>query len=311
MSVSLPQWPSFTKESLPTDSDQQYMLKAPVPSTTSATDQTRFAVTAKPLTVATYEVQDGDTLSGIAAKFSITTQSLVWGNDIANPNALKPGSSLNIPPTSGVLHAVQDGETLAEMANRYHVSVEEILGFKANGIANPDTLKTGQLVMVPGGVKPADPPVLRVATTNPAPAPARSAAPAAPAAPEIAPPAPTAGVLQWPTHGPIFTFFSGRHRGVDISPPYGTPVYAADAGTVVSVGNFGDGYGLIVLIDHSNGYRTMYAHLSAALVGQGGFVVRGQNIGRVGVSGIATGPHLHFEVYRNGVPVDPLGVLPR
>ena len=117
--------------------------------------------------------------------------------------------------------------------------------------------------------------------------------------------------MAWPTYGPIYNWFSGGHKGIDISPSYGTPVGAADGGVVVSASYSRYDYGYYIIIDHGNGYQTWYAHLSQILVSQGQRVGRGELVGRVGMTGYATGPHLHFEVRLGGVPINPLNLLPR
>lgn len=260
----------------------------------------------------TYTVKPNDTLSGIAAQFSLTTQTLIWANSITDPRSLKPESTVIIPPASGVLHTVKDGDTLLALAEKYRVEANDITSFSFNGLKNPDALVLGQQIMIPGGVKPADPPAVKV-STNPtstsAPSPASASANRVlPAAPE---PQVTGAPLQWPTYGPIYGWYGGGHKGLDISPPYGTPVYAAEGGVVVWVEYLNYGYGYNFLIDHGNGYQTLYAHLSEVLVAPGERISRGQHIGRVGTTGRVTGPHLHFEVWRNGVIINPLEVLPR
>jgi murein DD-endopeptidase MepM/ murein hydrolase activator NlpD len=94
------------------------------------------------------------------------------------------------------------------------------------------------------------------------------------------------------------------HDGLDFAAPYGTPVHATGSGVVVRVGWMGP-YGLAVLLDHAEGYQTLYGHLSRLLVRPGERVERGQVLGYVGSTGRSTGPHLHYSVYRRGVAVDP------
>lgn len=125
-------------------------------------------------------------------------------------------------------------------------------------------------------------------------------------------PASASGLI-WPTSGPLTSGFGMRwgamHQGIDIAPPHGTPVYAANSGTVIFSGNQG-GYGILILIDHGDGLVTAYAHLSGIVTGSGTSVGRGQLIGYVGNTGNSTGPHLHFETRVNGVAQNPLNYLP-
>jgi murein DD-endopeptidase MepM/ murein hydrolase activator NlpD len=127
------------------------------------------------------------------------------------------------------------------------------------------------------------------------------------------------GQLIWPVSGPVSSGFGWRmhpifhvmkfHTGIDIAVGYGTPIKAADGGSVIYA-TWMTGYGNVVIIDHGRGLSTLYAHMSAFSTSNGVTVSRGQVIGAVGATGYATGPHLHFEVRVNGNPVDPLGYLP-
>ncbi len=241
-----------------------------------------------------YKVKTGDTLSGIATQFDITTATVAWANDIYNPDHLVPGDTLRIPPTSGALHKVGAGETLTYIARRYQVDVEDIITHPLNSFVDPDSLSLGKEIMIPGGVTPAAIP-----------------APGSVARSGAAPVPPHDGrSLHWPTRGPIMSWFTGYHRGLDISPAYGTPVYAAERGRVVLVRYLRYGYGYYLIIDHGDGYRTLYAHMSSIYVRPGSTVYRGQNIGQVGSTGRSTGPHLHFEVHAYGRAVDPYRFLP-
>ncbi len=241
-----------------------------------------------------YTVKTGDTLSGIATQFDVTTATVAWANDIYNPDHLVPGATLRIPPTSGALHKVGAGDTLTYIARRYQVDVEDIIAHPLNSFVDPDSLSLGKEIMIPGGVTPAAIP-----------------APGSVARPGTVPVPPHDGrSLHWPTRGPILSWFTGYHRGLDISPAYGTPVYAAERGRVVLVRYLRYGYGYYLIIDHGNGYRTLYAHMSSIYVRPGSTVYRGQNIGQVGSTGRSTGPHLHFEVHAYGRAVDPYRFLP-
>ena len=252
-----------------------------------------------------YIVQSDDVLSTIAAKYSVTTMTLVWANNITNPNSLQPGTELVIPPTSGVLHKVKDGETLLGIAQKYSVGPQDITGYSFNKLADPDALVLDQFIMVPGAEKPADPPPTRLAVQNPAPAAAQ--------AQEFTPaPEPTAdGSFAWPAYGQLSQGFSYGHRGLDIAKSYGYPVTAADSGIVAWVQYLNSGYGYHLLIDHGNGYQTLYSHFGEIFVVPGQHVNKGEQIGRMGTTGLATGPHVHFEVHQNGIPINPLLVLPR
>ncbi len=270
-----------------------------------------------------YTVSPGDTLYTIAERLGVSVESIVWANNLNSENYLQPGQVLQVPAVSGVIHTVQAGETLEGIARHYGVDQANILAFAPNGLSDPNQLQVGQRLVIPGGRVP-EPPRPASARTEPRPAPVQSPPPPAQAAPAppvaAAPPAPppppppparAAAGFTWPTVGIISQYFSAYHRGLDIAPPYGTPVRAAAAGVVVQASaGWNGGYGTMVVIDHGNGFRTLYAHLSRLDVSVGEAVEQGEVIGAVGRTGIATGPHLHFEVHRGGVPINPLSVLP-
>lgn len=318
--LELPSWPQPPRTDLPLDSERQNVQKVAVPVTQTAAEASSAKAQVARLQgvrngVVSYAIQEADTLSGIAAKFNVTTQTLVWANEIASPDALKLGEEIRIPPTSGVLHRIKQDDTLAGIADKYKVDGDKFVAYADNELIDPIALVVGREIMVAGGLKPVEP-VAQVATRQlPAPTQGARAQPPSPTqGGTVLPPAPQAtagGLFQWPTYGPIYGWFGGGHRGLDISPPYGTPVYSAEAGTVISMSYLNDGYGLHILIDHGNGYQTLYAHLAESVIHAGDTVVRGQHIGRVGATGRVTGPHLHFEVRAGGVAIDPLKTLPR
>lgn len=159
-------------------------------------------------------------------------------------------------------------------------------------------------------------PTPRAASPTPVPTVAPTATPAGPSptsapstAARSAAPLP-GGPLAWPLSGIITQPFGTTHRALDIAAPLGTPVKAAAAGTVVLAAKLTTGYGWYVIVDHGGGSTTLYAHLSAFSVAEGQRVTRGQPIGAVGQTGLATGPHVHFEVRVNGAAQDPLRYLP-
>lgn len=257
--------------------------------------------------LATYKVSPGDTVSTIAQQFGISSETIVQANNLKNENQLAIGEELVILPVSGVMHAVKPGDTLSAIARTYKVSEADILGYAPNDLTNADSLQVGQKLVVPGGkaLPPPPPPPPARSTTPPAPAP-RAPTPAPP------PQAPRRGTGQfsWPTTGPITQYFSAYHPAIDIAPRFGTPIYAADAGRVTRIEQLSWGYGWNLYIDHGNGFVTHYSHVASFAVSVGEYVGRGQLIARVGSTGRSSGPHLDFEIYYNGVPVNPLNYLP-
>lgn len=245
-----------------------------------------------------YPVKAGDTVSGIAARFGVDTDTVRWANNLASVNDIKPGQTLKILPVSGVSHKVARGETVFSIAKKYSANSQAIVDYPFNTFADDETfaLTAGQEIIVPDGKLPNErpwSPNLYVAQTTPN-------------AGQVS----ATGNFAWPISGIITQRFAWYHRGIDIATAIGTPVLAADAGRVIVAGwPLNEGYGNRVMIDHQNGYVTLYAHLSKVLVSEGQTVRRGDRIGLEGSTGRSTGPHLHFEVRRNGVVVSPFDYL--
>jgi murein DD-endopeptidase MepM/ murein hydrolase activator NlpD len=263
-----------------------------------------------------YEVQLGDTVSSIAARFGLQPESLLWNNiEINDKDFLALGQQLRIPSTDGVIHEVRLGETLSDLASRYSVDLNAITTFTSNGIKTPDDIHEKQLIFVPGGTVPpppvATPAAAAVASTQPGTGDSDADA-GAPSAP-LTPITPSAGLI-WPVTGPISSYMGPSHPlGIDID-LYNNPngaIMAATSGVVTYAG--GDpccSYGLHVVVVSPGGVETLYAHLSSINVAQGQQVSQGTVLGYGGCTGYCTGNHLHFEVIDNGVRVDPLTYLP-
>lgn len=224
----------------------------------------------------------------------------------AHPSA-RTAASRAVPPRESP-HTVVPGDTLWAIAASAGVRVEALAA--ANGISENTVLRLGRVLTIPPpGAQVPDRRSLRPAAAS-VEAPAPPPAPVVPGARRLA--------LAWPSRGVVTSrfgwrvhpIFGGRefHTGVDIATHYGSPVVAACAGVVRFVG-WKFGYGRIIVLEHDGGFETAYSHLSAALVTSGQRVTEGQVIGRIGSSGWSTGPHLFFEVRRNGKPVDPARYL--
>ncbi|HEY8491547.1 MAG TPA: peptidoglycan DD-metalloendopeptidase family protein [Dehalococcoidia bacterium] len=285
------------------------------------------------------QIQPGDTLSGISLRHYGSVQlvdTIAKANNIQNPDLIYAGDTLELPDAPQVTSqaaappapadlsvTVQAGQTLTGLSKYFYQSSRYAWGLaEYNGIVNPDLIFPGQELKVPAADRlPQVGPPARAVSAAPAPPPPPPPAPA-PAAPAPAPaPAPqvsAAGFL-WPTQGvtvsggefgaPRGGRYYSYHTGLDLANKTGTPVVAAATGIVTHAGPEGT-YGNSVVINHGNGYVTRYAHLSSVNVAAGQSVSAGQLIGLMGATGYATGPHLHFEVIRNGEFINPSTVLP-
>ncbi len=240
--------------------------------------------------VETYTVQTGDTLWSIATQYGLSIDTLRWSNPALehNPDLLVPGTDLIILPVNGVYYTVAEGDNLAKIAEKFGVADADVINYPGNALTEPFTLKSGQTLVIPNGREEA--------VTLPQ------------------PPADLDYPLAWPLLGIITQgYFPDRaenpHYAIDIGAPYGSNVYAADAGTVIHAQWARTGYGFTVIIDHGNGIKTLYAHLKGTFVSNGDIVTRGQLVGAVGSTGNSTGPHVHFEVRENNVRMNPLNYL--
>lgn len=246
--------------------------------------------------VITYTVQKGDTISTIAEKFGISTNTIKWQNNLTS-DILSVGDSLEILPVTGIAYKVQSGDSVYTIAKKFDTEAQKIVDFPFNDFANPETfsLVSGQILVVPDGVKPSEQPFIRKQIFI-----------------AQGPSSVSSAGFTWPMRGGISQFASWYHMGLDITNPTGTPVVAAQDGVVsqISSGYWDGGYGTNIYIDGGNGYKTHYAHMSSIVVNVGDRVSAGKTvIGYSGSSGRSTGPHLHFEVIRNGVLVNPLPYL--
>lgn len=246
-----------------------------------------------------YVVQPGDTISGIASRYDISISTVLWANNMTARSLIKPGQTLTILPTDGILHKVAKGETIGGIAKKYGISSDDIL--RANRVESADQIQIGETLIIPGGKPPAPPP-LRTPSRLGSVANVFRPASEAPPGKEVA-----GTQLAWPTDQHLINqYFHLGHPGVDINGNLKQFIYAADDGTVTFAGWNSGGYGNMVLIDHGNGMITRYGHARELFVHKGDHVTKGQTIAGLGTTGHSTGPHLHFEIYVNGKRVNPL-----
>lgn len=290
--------PVIAQEFPDSDVDPWSVQTAPASiSTTSTNPSITTDISVKPRDkIIEYQVSEGDTISSIADKFGISTDTVLWQNDLTMTSKIKPGQTLEILPVTGVSYKVTKGDTVNSIAKKFDASPQGIVDFPFNTFVNDETfeLAIGQIVIVPDGVVP-------------------NTVQSSPRVRQITPNAGTvvaSGSFVWPASGNITQRFAWYHKGIDIANRAAPDILAADAGTVVVAGWLdGYGYGNRVIIDHGNGYRTLYAHLSRIYVISGQTVSRGAAIGKMGSTGRSTGIHLHFEVIQNGAYLNPLTVL--
>jgi len=248
-----------------------------------------------------YTVQTGDTISSIANRFQVSVNTVLWANNLGAYSLIRPGDALTILPVTGVTYTAKKGDTVSLIASRY--GVEETKIFEYNDLESG--LKAGQELIVPGGRK-----IVTTVATRPNTEPSSGSVGSVieklvnPAKAED-----SSTVMAWPTEGSRITqYYSWRHTGLDIANKTGTPLYAAEAGTV-EVSGWNNGYGYNVLINHGGGKKTRYAHASKLYVKIGDEVERGEQIAAMGSTGWSTGPHIHFEVIVNGVRQNPLNYI--
>jgi murein DD-endopeptidase MepM/ murein hydrolase activator NlpD len=230
-----------------------------------------------------YRVRPGDSVDSIASRAGITVDTLVQINHLSWPPLLTPGGQLVVPPVDGTMVPVDSGQTLSTLAKTFRIDISVLRTVNGLGLDAPPPSQ----LFIPA-VKTDD----------------------------LARPAPSSDPggnrqhlvrFAWPAHGTITQYFWEYHPGIDIANDVGTPEFAADSGKVVFAG-WGS-YGIYVEIDHGNGFHTIYGHMSAVQVTTGQLVTQGQQIGLMGATGRATGPHLHFEIRFQGVPQNPIDLL--
>ncbi len=246
--------------------------------------------------IVTYVVQPGDNILGIAAQFGISGETLMWANGGLedNPDMLRVGQELTVLPLDGVYHQVGADDTIDAIASTFKSDPAAIVQYPLNNLdADNPQLQVGQWLIVPGGTKPYVPRRV-VAYGGPIPEEASKGT----------------GSFGWPAAGDITQGYWDRHRAIDVGTWKGAPILAADSGYVAAAGWDDSGYGRMVIIDHGNGFQTLYAHMEKYYVEVGDSVAKGEQIGEVGSTGNSTGPHLHFEVMKNGVQRNPFGFLP-
>ncbi len=226
-------------------------------------------------------ISRGDCLWNIAKKYHVSMETIIAMNDLASARLLRPGQVLEIPDTDGTYVVIKKGDTISGVCKKYEVDLTELVN--ANPGVDVAALRLGQKLFVPG----------------------------------------TEALGQlfrfgWPVHGRISSRYGRRyhpifhrhmnHTGIDIAARHGTPIRSALSG-IVKFAGWKTGYGNTVVVEHPNGYETLYGHCSKLLVKRGDTVKKGEQIAKVGSTGVSTGPHIHFEVRENKKRMNPERVL--
>ncbi|MDR1127979.1 MAG: M23 family metallopeptidase [Treponema sp.] len=233
-----------------------------------------------------YTVRQGDTIGQIAKNFGLNQDTILSVNNIRNARLLQIGQQLKIPNQDGILYKIKKGDSLGKIAGNYQV---EVAALQAVNELFSEKVNEGSTVFIPGAK-------LNLMDLQ-----------------EI-----NGDLFNWPVRGYITSRYGYRaspfggarqfHTGLDIGAAMGTPIRAAMAGRVSGVG-YNDTSGNYIVITHHSGYRSLYAHLSVVRIKAGAYVRTGDHIGDVGSTGLSTGPHLHFTVYKNGVTINPAAVM--
>lgn len=256
--------------------------------------------------VITHTVQQDETLWTIAAQYNLAPETVAWSNREAIQDApwlIQPGLQLFILPVDGVYHTVREDDTVESIAESYEVEPSALYN-EWNDLEEGDDLEVGQLLVVPRGQWE------EITWQPPQPAPSQPRYSARYSASSAAAPNPNNWfilptgsrlVSGWYFHDPR----NPTHIGLDYKCSMGDPLYAADSG-VVTIAGWSGGYGILVELNHGNGFMTRYGHFSQLAVGAGQAVHQGDLLGYCGSTGWSTGPHLHFEIRKNGVPQDPM-----
>jgi murein DD-endopeptidase MepM/ murein hydrolase activator NlpD len=255
-----------------------------------------------------YTIAKGDTVIDIAKKFNLKPQSIMFGNYYTlrdDPHNLTVGAQLNILPVDGYYYEWQAGDGLNGVAKGLNVKAEDIVNYPLNhldpatiGDYSHPNIKTGTWLIVPGGTRAYTSWSAPVGITRTNPAVARVMG--AGSCGKVTDGAVGVGYFIWPTDNHFLSGFDyspeTNHRGIDLDGNTGAPIYAVDSGVIVYAGWNDWGYGNMIMIDHGNGWQSLYAHLDSYNVLCGQSVVQGMVIGKMGSTGRSSGSHLHFEL---------------
>lgn len=235
--------------------------------------------------ISLYTVRKGDTLSEISHMFEVSVNTIIWANSLGRNPILREGQNLIILPITGIRHIVKKGETIKGIVQKYKADLNEVM--LDNDISINSVLNEGDTIIIPDAEPTVETQVSGVKTQRTT---ARLHDANGPSYP---------GYYMRPIVGGRKSQGLHGYNGIDLAASVGTPIYASAGGTVIASmtnGGWNGGYGNYVIISHSNGTQTLYAHNSVNLVSIGQYVDRGDMIARIGMTGKTTGPHVHFEI---------------
>lgn len=247
--------------------------------------------------ISLYTVHAGDTIEQVAKMYGVNVSTILWANDLKKGVALKKDQVLVIMPISSIKHLVKKGDTLASIAKYYKSDLAEIADF--NSLETDAALTVGDEIIIPDveGTLAAE------ESKKQSEADKKKASSSKGKIINVTnSKVNTSGYFMRPLVGGVKTQGIHGRNGIDIAGPLGTPILASAAGRVIvsQTGGWGGGYGTYIVIQHSNGTQTLYAHLSANNVSVGQTVSKGEVIGKMGNTGRSTGTHLHFEIRGGG-----------
>ncbi len=273
---------------LPVDANMEstligYLISEPIP----VGDEIKLhPEIVRKLKISTYQIRAGDTLSGIANRFNLNLDTIISMNDISDARALPAGMKLEIPNTNGLRYRIKRGDSLGGIARAYGIRLETLVDW--NNLESA-VIQPAQELFIPG-VRMSTNELNRV----------------------------LGKLFIYPTRGRITSRFGYRknpfsgvrefHNALDIGNIVGTPIVATMNGTVARVAYY-PWLGKYMILTHADGFQSLYGHLSKVLVSKGKRIRQGQKIAEMGNTGYSTGPHLHFAVFKNSAPVDPLKYL--
>lgn len=251
--------------------------------------------------ISVYTVRQGDTISSVAKMFNVSVNTILWANDLTGKSILKQGQTLVILPVTGITYTVKKGDTIQGVAKKYNADVNDILNYNDITLSSP--LSIGDKILLPDAELAVKTVVSAVVSATKPRVTAVGSEPIldGPGWPSIP------GYYSCPVPGSRLSQGLHGHNGVDLAGSRGTPIHAAAAGTVIIAranGAWNGGYGNFVVVLHGNGTQTLYAHMQKSAVTAGEKVSQNQIVGYIGMTGLTTGPHLHFEIRGAQNPFD-------